>query len=223
MSSAMAFGTCTRLVARSASSASTATANLRARTSGFVAGRHVGWTAAPSTHRGFRSTAISMALKTGIVGLPNVGKSTLFNALVENSTAEVSERASLRPPQRRGEDTRVPEHLFISFPSFFFSPFFSLRRRQGMVLLPKTYTLKRAHGCLSSPAFSAFRARVPPRRQGRSLPRSRSPGPPSLPSPRSFVRARFGNLHGAHCHYQISSAECALQHASSGLGEEGGR
>jgi len=32
----------------------------------------------------------SMSLKTGIVGLPNVGKSTLFNALTESATAQTA-------------------------------------------------------------------------------------------------------------------------------------
>ncbi|GAB4814047.1 hypothetical protein N2152v2_001093 [Parachlorella kessleri] len=40
--------------------------------------------------RGFRTTTVTCGLRTGIVGLPNVGKSTMFNALCENGKAQAA-------------------------------------------------------------------------------------------------------------------------------------
>jgi ABC-type phosphate/phosphonate transport system ATPase subunit len=43
-----------------------------------------------SSVRKYSTTNLSMKLQTAIVGLPNVGKSTLFNALTESQAAEAA-------------------------------------------------------------------------------------------------------------------------------------
>ena len=52
----------------------------------FTSGFHL----TTSTTRRSASSVLARGLKTGIVGLPNVGKSTLFNAICENGKAQAA-------------------------------------------------------------------------------------------------------------------------------------
>ncbi|KAH8066880.1 GTP binding protein [Aureococcus anophagefferens] len=65
----------------------------------------------PSARPSFRrGRTITMGLKTGIVGLPNVGKSTLFNALTEDVNAEAANYPFCTIEAQRGRRV-VPTRL----------------------------------------------------------------------------------------------------------------